>query len=118
MKDKRYWTCDFCKRGITAEQLHDIADHKVRCWSCWEDSYTVERFKDTPGALYTGDNGRAALWQWIDAGCTQISLCETIDGTEHWYDGWIQQSEKADGLCLSWIEERFAPEFRLMRSIP
>lgn len=30
----KYWHCDFCHRGLTARDIHDITDHKVRCYTC------------------------------------------------------------------------------------
>lgn len=32
----KFWHCDFCHKGLTASDLHDITDHKVRCHSCFE----------------------------------------------------------------------------------
>lgn len=34
--DLKFWHCNYCHKGLTARDLHDITDHKVRCWNCFE----------------------------------------------------------------------------------
>lgn len=30
----KFWHCDYCHRALSAQDLHDITDHKVRCYAC------------------------------------------------------------------------------------
>lgn len=30
----KFWHCDYCHKGLTARDLHDITKHKVRCFEC------------------------------------------------------------------------------------
>ena len=32
----KFWHCDYCHKGLTARDLHDITDHKIRCWHCFD----------------------------------------------------------------------------------
>jgi hypothetical protein len=33
-KTLEFWHCDYCHKGLIAGEIHDITDHKVRCFGC------------------------------------------------------------------------------------
>ncbi len=35
-KHLEFWHCDYCHKGLIASELHDMTNHKIQCWNCFE----------------------------------------------------------------------------------
>lgn len=55
------------------------------------------------GCEYYESADRTAFYEWLGPGDTYIELMDRRTGERA--TGYIQQSEKADGICRAWIEE-------------
>ncbi len=65
--------------------------------------YDVLRTSD--GEPYTSTE-RLAGYEW-KPGKTYIMLS---DVSGQWYEGYIEQGEKADGICRAWIEDGYVDD--------
>ncbi len=61
----------------------------------------LDIYQALDGSTVIVGNERFAQFKWAYSGHTDI-LLETFDGLM--IQGWIQQGEKAEGLCRSWVE--------------
>lgn len=60
--DPKFWHCSFCHKGLTARDLHDITNHKIRCWTCFESSPTPAAAPAPQPAAPTPKAPAPTLW--------------------------------------------------------
>ncbi len=63
---------------------------------------TLDIYRALDGSTVITGIERRAQFKWAYGGHTDV-LLETFDGLM--IQGWIQQGEKAEGLCRAWVEQ-------------